>query len=465
MQSGRFHEHLHELHQRYGPVVRIAPGELSYIDPRAWKDIYQPHAGHQVIPKGTWIKVPPGEPHSVVTLDEAAHTRNRRALMGAFTEHAILEHAPILESHVSLMMHKFREQATSSQGRVAVVDMAAWLNFLTFDISGALSFGESFDSVKNGKAHPWVEISCSFGKGIALMASVNFFSPLDKLLAYNIPKKVLQKMEYHKQLVHQKFLQRMAMPNKGKSQDYVGSILQYNETKGEVKIPVEELENNMNVLIFAGSETTGTALASIINALLRYPEALQKVVEEIRGAFGSEDQITVSTVGHLEYLTAVIQEGIRLGPPAAVALPRVIPKSGEVICDQWVPGGVSHPWPVHLSLHPTNFPCQTYVSLNQYPAYRSPTNFTHPNSFIPERFTPSNPFPSDNISVFEPFLVGRHKCLGQKLAWAEMRLTLAKLLFCFDIAPVEALGDFGEQRTYIFWEKKPLMVELRERNG
>jgi cytochrome P450 len=238
------------------------------------------------------------------------------------------------------MIEKFRERVEVAGGS-AIVDIVQWLNFLTFDISGALAFGEPFDSVKNGKAHPWVAISCGFGKGIALMASIKFFSPLDKLLELAMPKNVLQKMQYHQDLARQKCLQRISMHDeKASTQDYVGSILQYNKEKGEV-IPREEIVMNMGLLIFAGAETTSSALSSIIRQLVRNPEALKKAQVEIRGAFKTESDITVGNVAKLTYLNAVIQEGIRLGPPAAVGIPRVVPKEGASVCGRWVPGGVS----------------------------------------------------------------------------------------------------------------------------
>lgn len=108
---------------------------------------------------------------------------------------------------------------------------------------------------------------------------------------------------------------------------------------------------------------------------------------------------------------------------------------------------------------------QTFVAVNQYPAFHSSLNFTQPDSFVPERFLASSPFPFDRLDAFEPFLLGRHKCIGQKLAWAVMRLTLAKILFTFDLKAVEELGEFGQQRTYIFWEKRPLKVELYVKGG
>lgn len=342
MQSGQFHQHLHELHQQYGPIIRIAPNELSYIDARAWHDIYQPRAGHRHIPKtDKWGKQPPGAPDSIASVDVNAHTRIRRGLMGAFTEHAVNEHASMIESLVDLMIAKLTERATSSDD-CATVDLVDWFNFLTFDIAGALSFGKSFESVQNGKAHPWVEITCTFGKGLALVASVNFFSPLDRLLAYTIPRTVREKMNYHKQLVHERFRQRLDREDKRTSPDFVGSVLQYNESKGSTRVTMEEMEANMMTLILAGSETTATVLAAATNALLRHPKVLEKVLGEVRSAFEVQQEITIATVGRLEYLTAVLQECLRLYPPAAVAIPRVIPKEGDIICEQWVPGTVSN---------------------------------------------------------------------------------------------------------------------------
>jgi cytochrome P450 len=156
-----------------------------------------------------------------------------------------------------------------------------------------------------------------------------------------MPKKIMARMDYHRNLVHEKFMQRLTMENKMKAQDYVGSIMAYNEEKGEVKIPKEEIEANMTVLIFAGSETTSTAMTAILTQLLQSPSALKTLELEIRSAYETEDEITIASVAKLEYLTAIIQEGIRMGPPTAVGLPRVTPNEGARICGQLVPGNVS----------------------------------------------------------------------------------------------------------------------------
>lgn len=92
------------------------------------------------------------------------------------------------------------------------------------------------------------------------------------------------------------------------------------------------------------------------------------------------------------------------------------------------------------------------MAFNQFSANRQPHNFRHPNSFIPERFLEPNAKTNDMAS-FQPFGIGRHSCIGMKLAYAEMRVTLARLLFAFDIelADKKDRWDWGEQKTHIFW--------------
>jgi cytochrome P450 len=133
----------------------------------------------------------------------------------------------------------------------------------------------------------------------------------------------------------------------GERADFVQAVLNYNadrEKSGSEneKVTPQELELNMTVFVFAGSETSSTAMAAVLYGLLKSPGAMARVTAEIRSAFRREEDIDVAGVAGLEYLTAVINEGLRLGPPSAVTVPRVVPASGEEICGRWVPGGVRH---------------------------------------------------------------------------------------------------------------------------
>lgn len=57
------------------------------------------------------------------------------------------------------------------------------------------------------------------------------------------------------------------------------------------------------------------------------------------------------------------------------------------------------------------------------------------------------------MSSFQPFGIGRHSCIGMKLAYAEIRLALTRLLWAFDLRLTNETDrwDWGEQRTYVLW--------------
>lgn len=99
----------------------------------------------------------------------------------------------------------------------------------------------------------------------------------------------------------------------------------------------------MAVVVFAASETTSSALTAILKELLQHEVMLRKATQEFRRTFRSEVDISIASTVELEklkQLEAVIREGLRLSPPAAIGVPRVVPKSGATVCGQWVPGGV-----------------------------------------------------------------------------------------------------------------------------
>ena len=269
--------------------------------------------------------------------DEADHARFRRMLVHAFSEKSLKQQAPVLQSYVDLLIAQLGKRAKAGE----VTDLVEWLNFATFDVSGDFSFGEPFDCLKNGKAHPWVEISYDFGKALALIASINNYPPFHELLKYVIPKKVMERRAVFQNTAKEKVQKRMKAPDLHDRFGYIATVMKQNENKGEKAMTVEELEINMTILIFAGSETTSSGLAGILRTLLQHPDSMAELVDTIRLTFAKESEITVASVGHLHFLDPFINEGMRLCPPVVVGVPRVVPKEGDTICGEWVPGGVS----------------------------------------------------------------------------------------------------------------------------
>ncbi|KAF2119388.1 cytochrome P450 [Lophiotrema nucula] len=439
--KGEIHRRMKDFHRVYGPIVRIAPNELSYTDGTAWKDIYANRTGHLTFERNpTWFKkMEPTEPMSIMGPDEEAHARFRKAFSNAFSEKSLRDQAPLIDGYVDAFITQLKVPVSGGRWTEKTVDLVRWLNYVTFDISGDLSFGESFDCVKNGKAHPWVETVTGFGKGLVLIASLNMYPPMEKLLRYVIPKHILKQHIDFRAMTAAKAEKRLAMDTD--RPDFVTPTKKHSDQKSA--ITDQEWAINMMIIVFAGSETTASVLSGILRELVQNRGVLSRLTNEIRSAFETEQEIKIASTGNLSYLNAVINEGHRLCPAVAIGVPRVVPRGGDSICGQWVPGG-------------------TYVAVNQFAANRQLYNFHNPNSFIPERFLDSKHH-TDDMSTFQPFGFGRHSCIGMKLAYAEMRLILARLLYAFDLSLADDKDrwDWGQQKTYILWEKEPLKVTLR----
>lgn len=153
-------------HNRYGSVVRLGPNELSFIDAEAWDDIF----GHRRASKvnkvnfakdprvaGPDLFVKPGEPAGIMRADYSAHTTQRRLLSPAFSDKALKDQEPLLQSYVNLLVSKWRKIAESgNEAGQAVVDLVLWYNFTTFDIMADLTFGEPLHMLDRGEYTPWV---------------------------------------------------------------------------------------------------------------------------------------------------------------------------------------------------------------------------------------------------------------------------------------------------------------------
>lgn len=107
------------------------------------------------------------------------------------------------------------------------------------------------------------------------------------------------------------------------------------------KLTFEELKSNSSVLIIAGSETTATALSAITYYLCTNRQALDKLTHEVRTAFSSEEEIEMVSAQQLQYMQAVMNEGLRMYPPVPTGIVRRVTDDGGVFLGQYVPSGVS----------------------------------------------------------------------------------------------------------------------------
>ncbi|ETN37053.1 uncharacterized protein HMPREF1541_08043 [Cyphellophora europaea CBS 101466] len=441
---GTMDEHIRYWHGFY-PIIRISPNELSFTSAEAWIDIHGPRNNPE-LPRD--LSFNPGPANDIIRADTTEHSRFRKALSYGFSDRGLRAQEDLIRGYVDLLMTKLRDAAEAS----APCDLVLWFNYLTFDIIGDLAYGQSFNCLKSGVMHEYIANLLKIIPTRPIVNGAAEFPVLAFLLKHILmSKRVTETRQRTIDFAISTINKRLNDGSKQGRADFVDAMSRNKDTpEGFTEL---EMASNALIILAAGSETTATLLAGATYFLLRNPHALARATNEVRTAFQTQDDITIATTASkIPYTLACIEETFRIYPPVANSNPRVTVRPSTTIAGLALPAG-------------------TKVGVHHSAAYWSPRNFTRPRDFLPERWLKENQregaeFAHDNRAALQPFNMGPRNCIGQNLAWAEIRLVLARLLWGFDLsfADEAATRDWEVQKSYTVWIKKPLPVMFRARD-
>lgn len=399
-----------ELHLRYGPVVRIAPDELSYTTSTAWKKIYGQRfpAEFEKCLDGRGIAGPNmknTKVSGIVTAPHERHAHLRRAILPAFSDRALKEQESFLQLYTDKLVTQLRRACRAGVAQAeAKEDMSRWYALMAFDVISDLAFGQPAGCLDNAD-QPWLQVIGQRARSI-VWYQFGMCYGLDNswlLSRWLAPKGAVAARRKHVELTTAKVTKRLEQQQQYRaecSKDFMSYIVD-NENE---KLGKMELVAMASSFIVAGSGTSSSALTGITFFLGRNKDKYRSVAEEVCGTFTQETDITIEATARLPYLKAVIEEGMRLYPPSPSTLPRFVPGKGEVIEGLWVPGG-------------------TAVGVHQLSAGRMEGNFKRAGEFIPERWLAAagslkgegyEDFGGDDRAATQPFSYGPRNCIGQK---------------------------------------------------
>lgn len=164
------------------------------------------------------------------------------------------------------------------------------------------------------------------------MRSADYYPMLRPLLQRMIPRRHVDAFKAHGKLVESKALHRFNL--KTDRLDLMSKM-----AAPEGGLTDKDFIASSDVILIGGSETTATLLSGLTYLLLKHPRVLQKLVNEIRTRFQSEEEIDYAGVNSLDYMLACIDETFRLYPPVPSALLRRTTEEAE-ICGKMVPANV-----------------------------------------------------------------------------------------------------------------------------
>ena len=173
-----------------------------------------------------------------------------------------------------------------------------------------------------------------------------------------------------------------------------------------------------------------------MSLLLNHPEAMQKVKAEIDSHVGQGCLLDESDLVKLPYLRCVINETLRLYPPAPLLLP-------HYSTEDCIVGGY-------------NIPRGTMLVVNAWAMHRDPKVWEEPTKFKPERF-------EENLSDREgfkyiPFGMGRRTCPGAAMAIRTVSLVLGSLIQCFEWEKIGQEVDMSQTFGLALSKTKPLVA-------
>ncbi|KAF2183916.1 cytochrome P450 ClCP1 [Zopfia rhizophila CBS 207.26] len=438
-----------EHHDRYGAVVRVAPDELSFLD--GWKDIY---SSKYLDRPRQWRIIPPGvEADDLISATTAIHARFRKAILPGFSLKARDKQEPLVTHYVDLLMEKLQNLGgEGTKEKPSVVNMVEWISYAAFDMTSDLGWGRPLQCLETGRYQPWMTMITQYQAALFAVA-FKYYPPLGRLVAFLTPSFALEALNTVMSIARENVQHRLALSTE--RPDFIGPIIAHNKSSPAKALSLAEMETNSTLFVLGGTEPTTVALTGTLQLLLTNPACMEKICAEVRSAFATEKDITASSTEGLQYLNAVLREGLRMCPPFPDGLRRVISNNGTTIAGVFVPAGMT-------------------VSSACWSTFQSASMFHEPQKFAPERWIEGvavkegeklSPYASDRRDAFYPFSLGPRNCPGQHLAWMEMRILLARLLWKFEFGVPEGkhFMEWTQQKIFWHWQQEEVEVEISVR--
>jgi cytochrome P450 len=216
-------------------------------------------------------------------------------------------------------------------------------------------------------------------------------------------------------LVYRIISERRAAGNSNHHNDLLALLMGAMDEDGSQMTP-QQLHDETMTLFLAGHETTAQMLGWTWFALSQSPQVEARLYEELSGVLGTRP-MDAAEFPRLPYLQAVMNEALRLYPPAYI-MAREVMEPCEI-------GGYT-------------MPLGSTIIFSQWVMHRDPRFFDDPEAFRPERWL-------DGLAgrlppgAYFPFGGGPRRCIGEGFALLEAAIVIATLArrFQFRLAPGE----------------------------
>ncbi|KAF7937086.1 hypothetical protein BELL_0704g00020 [Botrytis elliptica] len=428
--GGRYIFKIKEMHEKYGPIVRVTPDELHVNDPSFVPEL-MPAGGRRRNKCVRLMQMFGLVKASAATIDHDLHRMRRGAMSKFFSKESIRRIEPMMNLNIEKLLVRLRQFQVTGEPINCLPMFGAFTNDLISEY--AFGFNPNWLGAPNFNA-AFYHMMDGFHKFGPLAVQFSWFIPMINA----IPKTLRQSMNPggNKFLeFKQELLSNTDKTNRAKAASHQeGKEVKtlFDEITAS-KIPEIEkqrsrlLDEARNISI-AGTETTSLTLSALTFYLLSNPKLLIKLRAELNAALPDPSiEPILKDMEQLPYLSAVIQEGLRIAMGTSNRQTRNAPDQTMKYDDG------KKVWLI---------PPGSNVGMATPLIHLNPKIFQDPLVFNPDRFI-EDPSLRRNLMSFSH---GSRQCLGMQLAYAELYLMLASLWRKFGCK--EDKGDEGWLELY-----------------
>ncbi|KAK2987910.1 hypothetical protein RJ640_003177 [Escallonia rubra] len=452
------HETLYKLRSEYGPVVWLKLGSVNTMviqSPKAAAELFKNHdlpfSDRKVPDALTALGYNQG---SLALGNYGEYWRILRRICSAelLVTKRISDAAAQRKKCTDKMISWIEEDAASSRarGESGEVQVAHFLFLMAFNVVGNLMLSRDVLDMHSEEGFEFFTAMDKFMEWAGKPNVADFLPFLRWLDPLRIKRNMMRDMGLAMRIASRFVMERIQENQSGRKEkrDFLDALLNY---KGDGKEGPDKIsKKNVNIIIlemfFAGSETTSSTIEWAMAELLRAPNLMKKVKEELGEVVGQCRDVEETDINKLPYLQAVVKETLRLHP----AIPLLIPRN---------------------TMQDTNYmgyhiPQNTQVLVNAWAIGRDPDSWDDPLSFKPERFLGSTVEYKGQHFELIPFGSGRRMCVGFSLAHQMVHLGLATLLHSFDweldMSATPETMDMGERMGITLRKLVPLKAIPRK---
>ncbi|KAK4202014.1 putative cytochrome P450 pisatin demethylase-like protein [Triangularia verruculosa] len=440
-------------HEKYGPIIRIAPNEVVISDPSVIKAIYG--AGTTFTKTEfykafgtTWARYP----EHFCNIDPKTHGERRKLISHVYTMSNVARYEPAIEECIDLLAQRVKDASESGQS----TDMALWLRYYAFDVIGVLFFSRPFGFLEFKRDYKgWIRATDTLIFFMAASAYVPLWMRnLVLMSSIVIPGAVasVKAMDTMTEATLDAVNERQkALEKSGgvmEKDDMLASFFRVMEKHGNLDYygPLE-IRGEIYTALMAGSDTTATAITSVLYHLMKNPRTYRKLRDEIdtavaEGRISSSGRVKYVNSVKLPYFDACCKEGMRIHTSLGLSLPRYTPKDGVELLGRFFPGGVK-------------VGCSMQVVQRDKGVFGEDAD-----EFVPERWLGPNAANMQRHML--NFGGGPHMCLGMHISMMEIYKALPELIRDYDLELADPSKEWSVNNIW-FYQTKDVHTNVTKR--